>query len=48
MVNDSSAFAHSFSMGIECPEETTMQVTLSTAQINGWTVSGSGYLRKGN
>ena len=48
VVNDNSTFAHSFSMGIECPEETTMQVTISAAQINGWSVSGSGYLRKGN
>ena len=48
VVNDNSSFAHSFSMGIECPEESTMQVTIAAAQISGWSVSGSGYLRKGN
>jgi hypothetical protein len=46
-VNDNDTFAHSFSMGIECPELTTMQVTLAGA-TNGWSVSGSGYIRKGN
>jgi hypothetical protein len=48
VVTDDSNFAHSFSCGIECAESTIMQVTIAAAQINGWTVSGSGYLRKGN
>ena len=48
VVNDNSTFSHSFSCGIECPENTTMQVTLAVPQVNGWSVSGSGYLRKGN
>ncbi|HEX5011934.1 MAG TPA: hypothetical protein VFY71_16190 [Planctomycetota bacterium] len=48
VVTDDSNFSHSFSCGLECPEATTMQVTLAAPQINGWTVSGTGYLRKGN
>jgi hypothetical protein len=48
IVNPQSNFSHSFGQGIECGENTKLQVSIAgPPNVNNWHVTVSGYLRKG-
>jgi len=47
LVADDGTFAHSFGTGLECPELTEARVFIEAASAVNWSVSVTGYFRKG-